>query len=72
LALLSFYAPSIAVIDFGTAPAGSIPVDGDRNLGMRFLLDILSHPSTSELALNHWLHIRNFNQDDPDVASQVE
>ena len=66
-----FYAPSIAVIDFGTAPAGSIPVDGDRNLGMRILAGHFITPVDKRTCIDHWLHIRNFNQDDPDVASQL-
>ncbi|MEH2549350.1 phenylpropionate dioxygenase-like ring-hydroxylating dioxygenase large terminal subunit [Bradyrhizobium sp. AZCC 2262] len=66
-----YYAPSIAVIDFGTAPAGSIPVDGDRNRGMRIFAGHFITPVDERTSIDHWLHIRNFNQDDPDVASQL-
>jgi vanillate O-demethylase monooxygenase subunit len=67
----NFFAPSIAVIDFGTAPAGSIPVDGDRNQGMRILAGHFITPVDKRTCIDHWLHIRNFNQNDADVASQL-
>jgi phenylpropionate dioxygenase-like ring-hydroxylating dioxygenase large terminal subunit len=66
-----FYAPSIAVIDFGTAPAGSISMDGDRNRGMRIFAGHFITPVNERTCIDHWIHIRNFSQDDPDVASQL-
>jgi phenylpropionate dioxygenase-like ring-hydroxylating dioxygenase large terminal subunit len=66
-----FFAPSIAVIDFGTAPAGSISMDGDRNRGMRIFAGHFITPVDKRTCIDHWLHVRNFNQDDPDVASQL-
>ena len=66
-----FYAPSIAMIDFGTAPAGSIPVDGDRNQGMRIFAGHFITPVDERTCIDHWLHVRNFNQDDPEVATQL-
>jgi len=71
LALLSFLCTINCGDRLWNRAGRSIPVDGDRNLGMRILAGHFITPVDKRTCIDHWLHIRNFNQDDPDVASQL-
>jgi len=65
-----YHAPSIAVIDFGTAEVGLIdPADGDRNLGKRFFSCHFITPVDQRSCVDHWVHVRNFAVGDKEVSA---
>ncbi|WP_345250968.1 aromatic ring-hydroxylating dioxygenase subunit alpha [Pigmentiphaga soli] len=64
----TYHAPSITVVDFGTAPAGRVGPEGDRNLGLRVLIGHCITPVDDERCIDHWFSLRNFGTDDPAVG----
>lgn len=67
-----YHAPSIAVIDFGTAEAGVvIPERGDRNLGKRFFSCHFITPIDQRTCIDHWVHVRNFALEDEKVSQSL-
>jgi len=66
-----YYAPCVAIIDFGTAPVGMIGEDGDRNKGLRIFAVHCITPVDEGRCIDHWFHIRNFGQGDAAVDAQL-
>jgi vanillate O-demethylase monooxygenase subunit len=65
-----YHAPSIAVIDFGTADVGVVaPANGDRNLGKRFFSCHCITPVDQRSCVDHWLHVRNFALGDQEISA---
>ncbi|WP_043832118.1 aromatic ring-hydroxylating dioxygenase subunit alpha [Muricoccus aerilatus] len=59
-----YHAPCVAIIDFGTAPAGLIGPDGDRDRGLRIFAVHCITPVDEGHCIDHWFHLRNFGQGD--------
>jgi phenylpropionate dioxygenase-like ring-hydroxylating dioxygenase large terminal subunit len=66
-----YMAPSIAVIDFGSADAGTIVDPGDRDAGLRIFACHFITPVDDHNCIDHWLHVRNFALDDTDVDQRL-
>jgi phenylpropionate dioxygenase-like ring-hydroxylating dioxygenase large terminal subunit len=67
-----YHAPSIAVIDFGTADVGVVnPQGGDRSLGKRFFSCHFITPVDQRSCVDHWLHIRNFALGNDEVSQAI-
>lgn len=67
-----FHKPSIAVIDFGSADAGTIdPEHGDRNRGMRIFSCHFITPIDQRRCADHWLHVRNFALGNDAVGEEI-
>jgi vanillate O-demethylase monooxygenase subunit len=67
-----FHAPSIAIIDFGTADTGLIdPETGDRDQGMRIFACHYITPIDERRCIDHWSHVRNFALGDEAVGTEI-
>lgn len=66
-----YVAPSIAVIDFGSADAGAIADPEDRGKGLRIFACHFITPVDANVCIDHWLHVRNFALDDSDVDQRL-
>jgi phenylpropionate dioxygenase-like ring-hydroxylating dioxygenase large terminal subunit len=67
-----YHAPSIAVIDFGTAEAGLVhPEQGDRSRGKRFFSCHFITPVDQRTCVDHWLHVRNFALGDDQISASL-
>ncbi len=65
------HTPSIAIIDFGTAPAGSGAQQGNLDTCIRVFSCHFMTPETATSCLDYWLHVRNFGADDPAVGEGI-
>ncbi|AQS51456.1 vanillate O-demethylase oxygenase [Paenalcaligenes hominis] len=59
-----YYAPSIAVIDFGSAETGTGAPEGRRDDCIQIFACHFITPVDKENSIDHWLHIKNFHADD--------
>ncbi len=66
-----YHAPCVAIIDFGTAAAGLIGEDGDRDRGLRIFAVHCITPVDEGRCIDHWFHTRNFGQGDPAIDAQL-
>lgn len=66
-----YKAPSIAVIDFGSADAGAIVDPEDRDKGLRIFACHFITPVDGNVCIDHWLHVRNFARGDTDVDQRL-
>ena len=66
-----YRAPSIAVIDFGSADAGAIADPADRDAGLRIFACHFITPVDDHSCIDHWLHVRNFALRDADVDQRL-
>lgn len=66
-----YLAPSIAVIDFGSADAGAIADPEQRDAGMRIFACHFITPVDDHHCIDHWLHVRNFALEDADVDQRL-
>jgi vanillate O-demethylase monooxygenase subunit len=66
-----YMAPSIAVIDFGSADAGAIRDPEDRDAGLRIFACHFITPVDDHRCIDHWLHVRNFALGDADVDQRL-
>lgn len=58
-----YYAPSIAIIDFGSADTGTGAPEGRRDNCMQIFACHFMTPVDEETSIDHWLHIKNFKAD---------
>ncbi len=67
------HTPSIAIIDFGTAPAGSgmEAKAGRVDNCIRVYSCHFMTPETETSCYDYWLHVRNFGADDPAVGEGI-
>ena len=65
------HTPSIAIIDFGTAPAGAGAQQGNLDNCIRVFSCHFMTPETETTCLDYWLHVRNFGADDPAVGEGI-
>jgi vanillate O-demethylase monooxygenase subunit len=66
-----YLAPSIAVIDFGSAEAGAIVDPEARDAGLRIFACHFITPVDEHHCIDHWLHVRNFALGDADVDQRL-
>lgn len=69
------HTPSIAIIDFGSAVAGTGAMDGDAESGGEGRIQVYSchfmTPVTESASIDYWLHVRNFAPDDASVGEGI-
>ena len=67
------HTPSIAIIDFGTAPAGAgfEARAGNVDNCIRVFSCHFMTPETETSCYDYWLHVRNFGADDPSVGEGI-
>lgn len=58
-----YHAPSIAVIDFGSAPTGTGAPEGRRDNGIQFFACHFITPVDDRNCIDHWLYVKNFASD---------
>ena len=65
------YVPSITIIDFGSAAAGTGARDGRRDDCLQVFSCHFMTPETERTTFDYWLHVRNFSADEPSVADGI-
>lgn len=65
-----YHAPSIAIIDFGSADTGTGAPEGRRDNCMQIYACHFMTPVDSETSIDHWLHVKNF-QASPEVNNAL-
>lgn len=55
-----FHAPSIAVIDFGSADTGTGAPEGNRDNCIQIFACHFITPVDEQTCIDHWLHVKNF------------
>jgi phenylpropionate dioxygenase-like ring-hydroxylating dioxygenase large terminal subunit len=66
------YMPSIAVIDFGSAPSELRIGENERHKGVRvFAIHLLTPVSKTE-CIDRWMHLRNIQIDDKKIGSSMD
>ncbi len=58
-----YHAPSIAVIDFGSAPTGTGAPEGRRDNGIQIHACHFITPVDETSCIDHWLYVKNFPTD---------
>ncbi|OEY65946.1 aromatic ring-hydroxylating dioxygenase subunit alpha [Marinobacter sp. X15-166B] len=59
-----YYAPSIAIIDFGSADTGTGAPEGRRDNCIQIYACHFMTPVDERTTIDHWLHVKNFHADD--------
>ncbi len=59
-----YHAPSIAIIDFGTADTGTGAPDGKRDDCIQIYACHFITPVDEHRCIDHWLHVKNFHADE--------
>jgi len=59
-----YHAPSIAVIDFGSAATGTGAPEGNRSDCMQIYACHFMTPVDENTTIDHWLHVKNFQATD--------
>lgn len=65
------YTPSISIIDFGGAAAGTGGFEGGGDGRVQVFSCHFMTPVTGTRTLDRWLHVRNFMPDDPAVGEAI-
>jgi vanillate O-demethylase monooxygenase subunit len=65
------YAPSTAIIDFGSADAGTGAPEGNRDNCIQVYSCHFLTPVNERQTIDYWLHVRNFAADDPSVGERI-
>lgn len=65
------YTPSVSIIDFGCAAAGTGGFDGGGDGGIQVFSCHFMTPITETRTIDRWLHVRNFLPDDPSVGERI-
>lgn len=66
-----YYCPSIAIIDFGTAPTGTGAPEGDRSECIQMFACHFITPVDSETCIQHWLLVKNMPSD-PEIDQRLK
>jgi phenylpropionate dioxygenase-like ring-hydroxylating dioxygenase large terminal subunit len=67
-----FHAPSIAVIDFGSAPTGTGAPDGRRDNSIQIFACHFITPVDATSCIDHWLFVKNFQSDEATTENMKE
>jgi vanillate O-demethylase monooxygenase subunit len=65
------HAPSTAIIDFGSADAGTGAPEGDRSRCIQVFSCHFLTPETATSTIDYWLHVRNFAAADEAVGDRI-
>jgi vanillate O-demethylase monooxygenase subunit len=65
------HAPSTAIIDFGSAAAGTGAPQGDRSNCIQVYSCHFLTPETDTTTIDYWLHVRNFAAADDSVSERI-
>lgn len=65
------HAPSTAIIDFGSAAAGTGAPEGKRDDCIQVFSCHFLTPETDKTAIDYWLHVRNFAANDDSVSEKI-
>mgnify|MGYP003671232677 CR=1 FL=1 len=65
------YAPSVSIIDFGGAAAGTGAFDGGGEGRVQVFSCHFMTPVTETRTIDRWLHVRNFAPDEPAVGERI-
>lgn len=65
------HAPSIAIVDFGSADAGSGAPEGNRDDCIQVFSCHFLTPETASTTVDYWLHVRNFAVNDETVSERI-
>lgn len=65
------YTPSISIIDFGGAAAGTGGFEGGDDGRVQVFSCHFMTPVTETRTIDRWLHVRNFSPDDPAVGAAI-
>ena len=65
------YAPSTAIIDFGSADAGTGAPEGNRDDCIQVYSCHFLTPVDERTTIDYWLHVRNFDAGDPSVGERI-
>ncbi len=66
-----YYAPNIAIIDFGSADAGTGAPEGDRSNCIQIYACHFMTPVTETKTLDYWMHVKNFIPQDLTVNEKL-
>lgn len=64
-----YHAPSIAIIDFGSAHTGTGAPEGNREDCMQIYACHFITPVDEHRSIDHWMHIKNFSADEATNAA---
>jgi vanillate O-demethylase monooxygenase subunit len=67
-----YHAPSIAVIDFGSAPVGAGAMEGRRDNCIQFFACHFITPVNESSCIDHWLYVKNFKSDEPTTKAMSD
>lgn len=66
-----YHAPSLAVIDFGSAPTGTGAPEGNREDCIQIFACHFITPVTATQSIDYWLHVKNFHPSDESFNEQL-
>ncbi len=69
--LYHMHVPSTAIIDFGSAAAGTGAQDGAGDGRIQVFSCHFMTPETETTCFDYWLHVRNFEPDDPEIGDGI-
>lgn len=69
--IYDMHVPSTAIIDFGSAVAGSGAQDGGGEGRIQVYSCHFMTPETDTTSFDYWLHVRNFEPNDPSVGERI-
>jgi vanillate O-demethylase monooxygenase subunit len=64
-----YHAPSIAVVDFGSAPTGTGAPEGRRDNCIQIFACHFITPVDETSCIDHWLYVKNFASDEPTTVA---
>ncbi len=66
-----YHAPSIAIIDFGSAETGTGAPEGNRDDCIQIFACHFITPVTATQSIDYWLHVKNFHPADDSVNDKL-
>ena len=69
--IYDMHVPSTAIIDFGSAVAGTGAQDGAGDGRIQVFSCHFMVPETETTCFDYWLHVRNFQPDDPSIGEGI-
>lgn len=69
--LYHMHVPSVAIIDFGAAAAGTGAMEGGGEQRIQVYSCHFMTPETESATVDYWLHVRNFAPGDPSVGDGI-
>ncbi|KPQ21807.1 MAG: vanillate O-demethylase monooxygenase subunit [Rhodobacteraceae bacterium HLUCCA24] len=66
------HAPSIAVIDFGSADTAAAIAEDDRDAGVRIFALHFMTPVTEDYTIDRWMHLRNTAVESEEASQRID